>query len=232
MATDTAAKLAATTLPRDSRCEKSRQIKSDVQTKPAIAVGTSTTAPTMAPVVHETPHVAMRITLSTKDSRPILPFNQLGKRNAVCLLGKCRGNSQRLTLRSTPQMRCDRCRVKRKARGDCGDARDDRCCRHTCQPQIADHKLPAARHERAAQSKNHPGFHSRLRHNHSARRGYRNIGKHHRPDGFNDFEHHSVPRPDKLSKSHSTTWQNHRPAATEFTYNCHRIERHRKTQLF
>lgn len=32
-------------------------------------VGTSTTAPTMAPIVHETPHVAMRITLSAKDSR-------------------------------------------------------------------------------------------------------------------------------------------------------------------
>lgn len=68
-ATDTAPETAATTLPRDSRCEKSRQIKSDVQTKPAIAVGTSPTAPTMAPVVHETPHVAMRIALNTKDSR-------------------------------------------------------------------------------------------------------------------------------------------------------------------
>ena len=56
-------------LPRDSLCEKSRQIKSDVQTKPARAVGTSTTAPTTAPIVHETPHVAMRITLSAKDSR-------------------------------------------------------------------------------------------------------------------------------------------------------------------
>lgn len=68
-ATDTAPETAATTLPRDNRCEKSRQIKSDVQTKLAIAVGTSTTAPTMAPVVHDTPHVAIRITLSTKDSR-------------------------------------------------------------------------------------------------------------------------------------------------------------------
>ena len=68
-ATDTAPETAATTLPRDSRCEKSRQIKSEVQTKAAMAVGTSTTAPTMAPIVHETPHVAMRITLSTKDSR-------------------------------------------------------------------------------------------------------------------------------------------------------------------
>lgn len=68
-ATDTAPETAATTLPRDSRCEKSRQIKSEVQTKAAMAVGTSTTAPTMAPVVHETPYVAIRITLSTKDSR-------------------------------------------------------------------------------------------------------------------------------------------------------------------
>lgn len=66
----------------------------------------------------------------------------------------------------------------------------------------------------------------------AARRAYRNIGKHHRPDRFNDFEHHSVPRPDKLSEPRSTTRQNHRPVATEFTYNCHRIERHRKTHFF
>ena len=93
-------------------------------------------------------------------------------------------NGQRLTLRGARQMRCDRCRVKCKARGDCGDASDDRCRRHARQPQVADHKLSAARHKRAAQGKNHPWFHPRLRHNHSARRTYRNIGKHHRPDGF------------------------------------------------
>lgn len=193
-ATDTAPETAATTLPRDSRCEKSRQIKSDVQTKLAIAVGTSTTAPTMAPIVHEAPHVAMRITLSTKDSRgpQSSPLNQLGKRDAVCLLGKRRGNSQRLTLRGTRQMRSDRCRVKRKARGDGSNARDDRCCRHARQPQVADHKLAAARHKRAAQGKDHPGFHSRLPHDHSARRAYCNIGKHHWPDGSNDFEHHTL----------------------------------------
>lgn len=54
------------------------------------------------------------------------------------------------------------------------------------------HKLAAARHKRAAQSKDHPGLHSRLPHDHSARRAYCNIGKHHRPDGSNDFEHHTL----------------------------------------
>ena len=123
---------------------------------------------------------------------PILPFNQLGKRDAICLLGKCRGNSQRLTLRGTRQMRRDRCRVKRKTRGDGGNARDNRRCRYARQPKIADHKLAAARHKRAAQGKDHPGLHSRLPHDHSARRAYCNIGKHHRPDGSNDFEHHTL----------------------------------------
>ena len=194
-ATDTAPETAATTLPRDSRCEKSRQIKSDVQTKLAIAVGTSTTAPTMAPIVHEAPHVAMRITLSTKDSRGprSSPLNQLGKRDAVCLLGERRGNSQRLTLRGARQMGCDRCRVKSEAQGDGGDARDNRRCRYARQPKIADHKLAAARHKRAAQSKDHPGLHSRLPHDHSARRAYCNIGEHHWPDDFKEPKDHATP---------------------------------------
>ena len=193
-ATDTAPETAATTLPRDSRCEKSRQIKSDVQTKTRNSGGNIDNG------TDDGTHRARSAPCRDEDHvehegfarAPILPLNQLGKRDAVCLLGERRGNSQRLTLRGARQMGCDRCRVKSEARGDGGDARDDRRRRHTCQPQIADHKLPAARHERAAQSKDHPGFHSRLPHDHSARRAYCNIGKHHWPDGSNDFEHHTL----------------------------------------
>jgi hypothetical protein len=63
----------------------------------------------------------------------------------------------------------------------------------TRQPKIADHKLAAARHKRAAQSKDHPGLHSRLPHDHSARRAYCNIGKHHWPDDFKDPKDHATP---------------------------------------
>lgn len=201
-------------------------MKSDVQTKPAIAVGTSTAAPATAPTVHATPHGRDEDRVERKGLfwTPVIALDQFGQRDAVGLLGKRRRNRQRLAFRSPGKMGRKRCRVERKARGDGGDTCDDRCRRHARQPQVADHKLTAARHKRGTQGKDHPGLHPRLRHNHSARRTHRYIGEHHRPNGFNNSEHHIVPRSVKPSTSCTTAHCNRRPPATEFAYNCHRIE--------
>lgn len=119
--------------------------------------------------------------------RPRVARGKARERDAIGLLGVAARNCQRLASPKALEVRSERRRVERKARGDGRHRGDDGEQRRPCQPEVAHHELTAAGEKRETKHKVHERRHSGLGGQHAAGKSYGNVGEHDRPSSRQDL---------------------------------------------